>query len=194
MAAAEPAALRADARANRLRVIEAARALFRERGLDAEMREIAERAGVGFGTVYRNFPAKDELVAAVAAEMIERMRATIEAAGAEDDPLAAIERFVRGGLATVEEYGDLMEILHHGMPPACKEQFAELNPMQHLAAFVRRGVESGALRADLDAGVVATRIIASFIPGLYNWLRADRSPEQIADGVLSVLFDGIRRR
>src|SRR5438105_5886550 len=79
MATAEPAALRADARANRLRVIEAARAVFRERGLEAEMREIAERAGVGFGTVYRNFPTKDELVAAVAAEMIERMRAAIHA-------------------------------------------------------------------------------------------------------------------
>src|SRR5438477_7756346 len=116
MAAAEPAALRADARANRVRVIEAARAVFRERGLEAEMREIAERAGVGFGTVYRNFPTKDELIAAVAAEMIERMRAAIQAAAAEDDPLVAIETVLRGGLATVEEYGDLMEILHHGLP------------------------------------------------------------------------------
>ena len=56
---------RADARANRARLVEAARAVFSERGLAAEMKEIAERAGVGVGTIYRNFPSKEDLIVAI---------------------------------------------------------------------------------------------------------------------------------
>jgi AcrR family transcriptional regulator len=61
---AEPAAvrMRADARRNRERILDAARATFAEHGTDAQMDEIARRAGVGVGTLYRHFPTKDALV------------------------------------------------------------------------------------------------------------------------------------
>jgi len=62
--------LRADAERNRRRVIDAAQALFRERGLDVGVAEIAERAGVGRGTLFRNFPSKEDLIAAI---VVERM-------------------------------------------------------------------------------------------------------------------------
>jgi AcrR family transcriptional regulator len=61
---------RADAERNRRRVLDAAQALFRERGLDVGVAEIAQRAGVGRGTLFRNFPTKQDLVAAI---VIERM-------------------------------------------------------------------------------------------------------------------------
>jgi len=64
-------ALRADAERNRQRVLDAAQALFRERGLDAGVAEIARRAGVGRGTLFRNFPTKEDLIAAI---VIERMK------------------------------------------------------------------------------------------------------------------------
>ena len=64
-------ALRADAERNRKRLLDAAQALFRERGLDVGVAEIAQRAGVGRGTLFRNFPTKQDLIAAI---VIERMK------------------------------------------------------------------------------------------------------------------------
>jgi AcrR family transcriptional regulator len=68
-------ALRADAERNRRRVLDAAQALFRERGLDVGVAEIAQRAGVGRGTLFRNFPTKQDLIAAI---VIERMNEATE--------------------------------------------------------------------------------------------------------------------
>ena len=62
--------LRADAERNRRRLLEAATQLFCERGLDVGVAEIAERAGVGRGTLFRNFPSKEDLIAAI---VVERM-------------------------------------------------------------------------------------------------------------------------
>ncbi len=62
--------LRADAERNRRRLLDAAEALFSERGLDVGVAEIAERAGVGRGTLFRNYPSKEDLIAAI---VIERM-------------------------------------------------------------------------------------------------------------------------
>src|SRR5207249_626796 len=59
---------RADAARNRKRLLEAAQTLFRERGLDVSVSEIAEAAGVGRGTLFRNFASKEDLIAAVVAE------------------------------------------------------------------------------------------------------------------------------
>src|SRR3712207_3627265 len=105
---------RADARANRARLIAAAHEVFRERGLDAEMKLIAERAGLGVGTIYRNFPTKDDLIAAIIGTAVERIHATIDAAVQVTDPIAAIHGFLRGGFAVVEEYGDLFAALMQG--------------------------------------------------------------------------------
>ncbi len=63
-------ALRADAERNRRRLLDAAQELFREQGLEVGVAEIAQRAGVGRGTLFRNFPTKQDLIAAI---VIERM-------------------------------------------------------------------------------------------------------------------------
>src|SRR3954469_22364930 len=66
-------ALRADARRNREAVIGAAKRLFADQGLDAQMPDVAKAAKVGVGTVYRHFPTKDDLIAALVAERFERL-------------------------------------------------------------------------------------------------------------------------
>lgn len=66
--------LRADAERNRRRLIDSATAIFCERGLEVGVGEIAERAGVGRGTLFRNFPSKEDLIAAV---VVERMRESV---------------------------------------------------------------------------------------------------------------------
>src|SRR3954470_9927496 len=64
---------RADARRNREAVIVAAKKLFADQGLDAQIPDVARAAKVGVGTVYRHFPTKDDLIAALAAERFERL-------------------------------------------------------------------------------------------------------------------------
>src|SRR3954462_7145635 len=65
--------LRADARRNHEAVIAAAKKLFADQGLDAQMPDVAKAAKVGVGTVYRHFPTKEDLIAALAAERFERL-------------------------------------------------------------------------------------------------------------------------
>ena len=65
--------LRADAERNRGLVLEAARAVFAEHGLEAGVAEVAERAGVGVGTIFRRFPTKEDLVAALLEERVEEI-------------------------------------------------------------------------------------------------------------------------
>src|SRR5689334_6744231 len=86
--------LRADARRNRARVLEAAGAVFAAEGVGAPTEAVAKRAGVGIGTVFRHFPTKEALLAAV---LVERMRGLAEharAAVAEDDAGAALFGFL----------------------------------------------------------------------------------------------------
>ncbi len=72
--------LRADARRNREKVVAAASSAFAEIGLEAQVEDIARRAGVGVGTVYRHFPTKEALVEALAEQHFERLADTVEAA------------------------------------------------------------------------------------------------------------------
>lgn len=87
--------MRADARRNRALILDAARALVAEVGPDATMDQIAGAAGVAVGTLYRHFPAKEDLVTAVVTDSVERMAADTEAAlqavtdGADPHPLLA---------------------------------------------------------------------------------------------------------
>src|SRR5512133_3998633 len=77
--------LRADARRNREAVIAAAKKLFADEGLDAQMPDVAKAAKVGVGTVYRHFPTKEDLIAALAGERFERLaEKDVERREAED--------------------------------------------------------------------------------------------------------------
>lgn len=87
---------RSDARRNRARVVEAAAAVFAERGLDAGVDEVAARAGVGKATVYRSFATKEHLFAAVAVQRMRWFEERAEAAAARPDAFAAFEELIVG--------------------------------------------------------------------------------------------------
>lgn len=181
---------RADARANRARLIAAARALFRERGPDAEMKEIAERAGLGVGTIYRNFPTKDDLILALVTEMVGEIRAVIEAAARIDDPVDAVRHLLRGGFDVVERHGDLMLMMLGGkLPPGCEEQFEPLGGM--VEGLIRAGIDRSRFRSDLDVGIVVAQIRTAFTPWSYYDLRRTRTPDAIADAYLDVILRGV---
>lgn len=71
--------MRADAVRNRERIVQAARAAFAERGLQTQMEDVARRAGVGVGTLYRHFPTKDALVRALIIDKMERQADAVKA-------------------------------------------------------------------------------------------------------------------
>ncbi|WP_187369259.1 TetR/AcrR family transcriptional regulator [Baekduia soli] len=94
MAVSDVTPLRADARRNLERILEAARAAFAERGLDVGVEEIARRAGVGKATFFRRFPSKDALVLAVLEGFIEEIEAAAADAAAAPDPLEGLRDFL----------------------------------------------------------------------------------------------------
>ncbi len=184
---------RADARANRARLLEAAHVELREHGMEAEIKEIAERAGVGIGTLYRNFPTKDDLIVAVAREMFGAIQHLLAQALALDDPVDAVRQVLRGVLETVDRYGDLMELLHRSMPPHTKDQFDVEDPLARMAAIVQKGVDSGVFRPDLDAELAATMLVGTLHPAMMQRLRRTRSLDQIVERRLAMFLRGVRR-
>ena len=93
--APETRPLRADAERNRRRLLDAAEAMFSERGLDVGVAEIAARAGVGRGTLFRNFATKDDLIAAIVGERMARGdRPRSRSCSSADDPGQALFEFL----------------------------------------------------------------------------------------------------
>ncbi|MQY35609.1 hypothetical protein SRB17_35880 [Streptomyces sp. RB17] len=99
--AARTAPLRVDAQRNLEHVLRAAREVFGELGYGAPMEDVARRARVGVGTVYRRFPSKDVLVRRIAEEETARLTEQARAAlGQEDEPWSALSRFLRTSVAS----------------------------------------------------------------------------------------------
>lgn len=147
--------LRADAARNRERVVEAASALFAERGMAVGVPEIAERAGVGKGTVYRSFPAKENLIAAVLEQRMAWMRERVDLAAQAPDAGAAFSELL-------EEMAEI-QAADHALADAMayKRQLPELAPALEavraaLDRLVARAQEQGAIRADVTGAEVRT--------------------------------------
>jgi AcrR family transcriptional regulator len=180
--------LRADARRNREAVIEAAKRLFAEEGLDAQMPDVATAAKVGVGTVYRHFPAKDDLIAALAEERFRRLADRAREALAEPDAWEAFREYLRfAGEIQAEDQG-LCDVM--GSRPEIMSAAAFASGLDQLAAqLVRRAQETGKLRDDLeweDVPMIACGIgqIASFKenhPAAGRWER-----------LLAIVIDGLQ--
>jgi AcrR family transcriptional regulator len=142
---------RADAVRNRERVIAAAAELFSEKGEAAVVPEIAARAGVGKGTVYRCFPTKDHLVAAVATQRVRWFEQEARAAAAGDDPWGAFIGFMervadahcedRGMVASMSQSIELEELVQ-----------ARADASDALRELMERAIAQGAMRADAEPG------------------------------------------
>jgi len=86
--------LRSDARRNRERILAAAEEVFLERGAGVSLEDVAKRAGVGIGTLYRRFPTREELLAAAYSARFEAFAETSRARSAEMDPLGALRAYL----------------------------------------------------------------------------------------------------
>jgi AcrR family transcriptional regulator len=143
--------LRADAQRNRRRLLEAATAMFCERGLDVGVAEIAARAGVGRGTLFRNFPSKEHLIAAI---VIERMQ---EAASRgrdlldDSDPRGALFGFLEEMMGRQQLDRALFEAVADAFLANPEIRSAHAEVVGVLDALLRRAQERGTVRADVGA-------------------------------------------
>src|SRR5947199_9626664 len=141
--------LRADARRNRAAVVSAAKQLFAEQGLDAQMPDVAKDAKVGVGTVYRHFPNKDDLIAALVAERFERLAEKAREGVEAEDPWEGLCAFIRFSAQIQADDRGLCEVM--GSRPEVMDAAARAAGLDDLAdKLVKRAQRSGELRKDLQ--------------------------------------------
>jgi AcrR family transcriptional regulator len=148
---ADPAArtLRADARRNREAVLAAAKALFAEQGLEAQMPDVAHAAKVGVGTVYRHFPTKDHLIAALVSERFERLAAKAREGLEASDAWTGVAEFIRFAAQVQADDRALCEVMNSR--PETMDTAAHEAGLEELAErLVKRAQRSGQLRRDLE--------------------------------------------
>jgi AcrR family transcriptional regulator len=103
---------RPDAKANRARLLEAARLALIEKGLDVDVREIAARAGVGLGTFYRNFGSKEQLIGSLVEEIASEFDKIVDRALAQKDAGHGWRLLINDILAFVDRYGRSHSLRH----------------------------------------------------------------------------------
>ena len=178
--------LRADAQRNIDALLEAAKAAFAASGVDAPVREIAEKAGVGVGTVYRHFPQRAHLIAAVFRREMDACADAAPILAAEHAPFEALANWLQRYAAFVATKRGLAKALHSGDPafgplPAYFDQ--RLRPA--LRTLLKRAVAAGEVRADVDADD-----ILSAVASLCMSARDDRPGH--ARRMVALLVDGLR--
>jgi AcrR family transcriptional regulator len=176
---------RADAVSNRARILEVALAVFAERGLDMEVGEIASRADLGIGTLYRHFANREDLLRAILTHTLNDTLAQFRAAAAEtiDDPRAALLAFVLVGLRAQQQYGPifavirdprLRKIFDRTQAQTLRDQFLEV-----VLGILEGGIKANLFRSDLDQEIVAATIMGS-IMGVHDLFETRWSVEELA--------------
>ena len=142
--------LRADAERNRQRILEAAAELFAQRGLQVSLDEVAARAGVGVGTVYRRFSDRDALIDALLRASFEEFLAILDEAAANPDPWDGLVHFIEAGAEFHGRNRAMKELAFSA--PGGREWVDRLRAAirPRVIALVEAAKQQGKLRPDLD--------------------------------------------
>ncbi len=157
--------LRADAERNRDAIVAAARLVFAEHGLEAPLEEIAQRAGVGIATLYRRFPAREQLVAAALIEKVTLYAEAAAEAGAASDPWAGFAAYVQRICELQAGDRGLSDLL--SMTLAADERIEQLRAIANaqVVRLIERAKEAGRLREDFIGEDLLLLLIASAAVG-----------------------------
>jgi AcrR family transcriptional regulator len=179
-------ALRADARRNRARILAAAEDVFAEHGASASTAEVARRAGVAIGTVFRHFPTKDDLLRAIMKDLLERLTGQVSQLAAEGDPGTALFEFFTGMVEQAAAKKTIVDLL--SATGTDVQVSAAVQALQHgIAQLLTRAQQAGAVRADVRIAEVMALITSSCQGALHGgW---DKTLQRRA---LAVIFDGLR--
>jgi AcrR family transcriptional regulator len=176
--------LRADARRNRERVLAAAREAFAELGFGVPLDVIAERAGVGPGTVYRHFPTKEALFEAVTLARVRDLVAVARAGAQSADPGAALDGFLARLAHEASAKRDLPDAL--GGAGAAAVALARTELHAALDDLLNRARDAGAVRP----GIGAPELLA-LLKGLLQAMQENTDPDLPAR-LVTVVRDGLR--
>ena len=185
--AEQTAVRRADAVANQARVLQAAHQVFAEQGLAAEIKDIADRAGVGVATIYRGFGSKSGLLQAAVEQASAAVSDSLAAAESAGDPIEGLRTMVIGLLGYAETYGWLIQASLAG------EDVVTLRAEERAAK--RRRVEVIVERALLAAGQqtpvdVARLLIEGTVVAVTLRARKQEARpaiEEIADSIVAMI-------
>ena len=143
--------LRADAERNRRRLLEAAQELFRERGLDVSVTEIAQAADVGRGTLFRTFASKEDLIAAIVAAKMHQAAVRGGALLEADDPCEALFEFVGDLVGRQQVDRALFEALEESWLARDEIRDAHAEIVTLLDGLLERAQGCGTVRPDVGA-------------------------------------------
>lgn len=174
--------VRSDARENRARILAAAREALTADG-STSMNQIAQRAGVGAGTLYRNFPTREALVLAVYQDEVTRITGTVPDLLARQPPLEALRLWTTDLVEAMRRKHGLGDALSPGAHQTISEQ--SYGPVvAAITEILDAGKKDGTIRADADP--------ADFLQLTGALWRAASSPEDRAPHMLALILDGLR--
>ena len=182
--------LRADARDNLRRLLDAARDVFIEQGAGAPLDEIARRAGIGIATLYRRFPDRQALIRAVALDAMYRsMDEARQAAEEEDDPFRALVRYMHSAIdaRTAAVIPALLEAIDFADEDIAR---ARQDAPTTIDSLVEAAKRAGTLRADVTSGDIGMLVVRMTrpLPGPF--------PVELNNSLshrhLDLLIDGLR--
>ncbi|MCX5532166.1 TetR/AcrR family transcriptional regulator [Streptomyces sp. NBC_00006] len=154
--------MRADARRNRERLLEAAEKVFAERGTSAATEEVAKEAGVGVGTLFRHFPTKEALLEAVFRARMDAAADRMERLLAADDPGAAFREMFLGNVAESSRKSAYIEALAAaGIRVDVTSDATRPRIHATLEALLRRAQEAGAVRTDVGPDDVIALLVGA---------------------------------
>lgn len=186
-AATGPTSTRKDAARNRERLLEAAADLFRRQGLETSLKDVARKAGVGVGTVYRHFPTKEDLVAALFEQQLDDEVARAEIASRGEDAWTALFDYLKETMRIQAADRGLRALLcPQGSPfEPVQECHSRMDP--HVERLVERAHEQGMLREDVTARDL--RILQVALVGVMD---ATPSEPDAWRRHLEIFLDGVR--
>jgi AcrR family transcriptional regulator len=141
-----PRTVRSDARDNRVRILDAARAVFGEEGLSAPMREVARQAGVGPATLYRHFPTKQALIVETFAEQRRACRAAVHDALADADPWHGFRSLIERICELHAHSRGFADAFMAAFPEAMDFAADRQQTLRAVGELARRAQETGRLR------------------------------------------------
>jgi AcrR family transcriptional regulator len=179
---------RADARRNRKRILSAAREQFAEHGIEVHIERIARAAGVGVGTVYRHFPAKEDLLQALADERFAFFAEKARAALDDPDPWNGFCEFIREAARVTAEDRAMSEAMDQ-RPFLCAAAADKVGLLELDRKLIERAQAAGSMRADFTA-----EDVPSLMRGLARATASygDGPPAMSWERYLEIMLAGLR--
>jgi AcrR family transcriptional regulator len=171
-------ALRADAQLNRDRILDAAATLFADRGLSVPLDEIARQAGVGVATLYRRFPTRADLAAAIFERNISRYTEAVDRAVADPVPWNGFRGLIFDLCRLQAADAGLRDLLTTAFPASSVIEQTTAEAAEKLRTLIARGQQDGSLRPDLAVADVGVILLANGgVVGAGESKTADSAPE-----------------